>query len=453
MDQEIDLRPYIQALARQWWLIVGLVMALCVLVVVSTSLSPRQAQARGDLLVIPQSSQLTLDPRFTERDATMVTNSANQRQALIDLASSSALEARVAQALGLSSYRSGELLAKIEVTASSDLIQILASAPTEAEATQLAEAWTQSYEALVNELFSGSNPAAQQIDEQITSAQQRFDVTQTELDSFYASGALVQAQQQAQRLGGLLGGGVEAQVRLYSEYLTRTQELNLILEDARALQAQAKAGAPSDLAASLSSLAVRARLAGAEQLPVQLSFDSAESFAQGQGAADLASFVTVLEGERDRMVGQADVLAKALAAGDGSSVGLPDDLRARYEEELSRARGALARAEGQEALLLQRRTVALSSLQVLQTKRDEGQIAQAAPAVSVRFVGVATVPPRSLVASLVLNLGVAVVAGLFLSIAWIIGREVVRRAGPAASKGRPTPTTGERQADHPISSD
>lgn len=449
MEQEIDLRPYLQALMRRWRLIMGLIVTLSVLAAIWTMTTPRQVQARGDLLIIPKSSQLTLDPRFTEGDSVMLTNAVYQRQALVDLATSTTLEARVAEHLGLDSYQPGMLLGEIEVKATSDLLQIIASATTPAEATRLAETWTTEYERLINELFNAASPLTSQLDDQITGAQQRFDETQGALNDFYASGDLVRADQQVQRLDGLLNGGTEAQVRLYTEYLTRTQELNLILEDARSLQAQYAAEESPDLAAGLSALAVRARLAGAEQLPVQLSFDSAESFAQGQATgAELTSFVTVLEQERDRMIGQADALARALAAGDGTSVGLSDNLRASYETELAKAQGALARAEGQEELLIQRRDVALASLKALQSRRDESQISQAAPEVSVRFVGASGIPPRALATSLTINVAVAAILGLMIAIVLIIGLELWQRARSDRST-TPAPKPGER----PVSSD
>ena len=438
MEQEIDLRPYFQAIIRQWRLIVGLMVLLGALAAGWTMLTPRSAQARSDLLVIAQGTQLTLDPRFAQRDATMLTNSVNQRQAMIDLASSSALEARVAQTLNLPTYRAGDLVGKIKVTATSDLIQIGVTDTTSDGALQLAEAWARSYTVLVNDLFSGGSPATQQIDEQLVGAQQRFDDAQTALTTFYASGELVRIRQQVARLDGLLNGGVAAQVNLYTGYLARTQELNLILANARVLQAANEGVATGDLNASLAALAVRARLAGAT-LPVQLTFANAESFAQGQASTtDLTHFMTVLESEHTRMVGQAAAMARDLAASDGSAVGFPPDVRTRYEGELATARGALAHAEGQESLLLQRRTVSLSSLQLLQTKRDEGQIAQAAPEVSVRFVGVATVASRSLTSSLGLNFVVGSLIGLMLAIAWIVGREIVRRVSAPTGESAAT---------------
>lgn len=452
MEQEIDLRPYIQAFFRQWRLILGLVAAFCILAVIVTLLLPRQAKARGDVLVVARTSQLALDSRFAERDATMVTNATNQRQALIDLASSPELETRVAAEIFQDDgYAPGQLRNAVSVTARSDLLQFEASAETSSQALELVEAWARHYEALVNEVYTRASIEDRNLESQIADAQARYDETKAALAAFYGAGDLVRAEQQVIRLEGLLKGGSEAQLSLYTSYLTRTQELSLILEDARALQAQYEEG-DADLGASLAALVVRARLAGGEQLPVQLSFESAESFAQGQAAAaDLERFIEVLEGERERMVAQAEALAGALAMGDTSAIGLPPELRQSYEAELSAARAALAEARGQETLLLQRQSVALKSLEVLQAKRDETQIAQAVPDISVRYVGKALVPPRSITTSLVLNLVVAGVLGLVLGSALVIGRTVMNHQSRPETAG--AAPRGDRAAEQTLASD
>lgn len=436
MDAEIDLSPYLRAITRRWLLILALVVVLVLIAGVVTFAAPRPAYARADVFIFPRNPEVSLDPRFADRDANFVTNQTLQRQALIELSRSGTIEARVASRMGMTSHQPGALLGRIEVAASSDLLYFVASGPTETDAIALAEAWAFAYQELVGELYSGAESQIRQIEVDLAEANQRFDEVQVEIDSFYADGELVRAEQQLLRLEGLLDGGAEAQVSLYTNYLTRTRELSLILEDARALQAQYEGGRQPDLGASLAALAVRARLAGGEQLPVQLSFASVESFTQGQVAdADLARFVAVLATERDRIVAEADALAQDLAAGDTSAVGLPAEVRARYEEELATARGALARAEGEEEFLLQRRTLALTSLQVLQSRADELRIDQSQVQVGLRVVGVAPEPPRSRTLALVLNLGAAALVGLVLGTIIALMLELLqRRRGPASAQ-------------------
>jgi capsular polysaccharide biosynthesis protein len=438
MEEELDLRPYVGAIARRWGLVLSIVCILAAVACIVALSVPRPNRAQADLFIVPRNPAVSLDPRFADRDATMFTNQIAQRQALISLGTSAALEARVAERLG---SEPGTLLSQVSVLAPNDIVSITVSAPTQEEATTLAEAWAAEYQALVGELYSGADAQIKQIDADLDEALQQFDGVQAELDTFYADGELVRAEQQVLRLEGLLEGGAEAQVSLYTNYLTRTQELSLILEDARSLQAQYEAGNAADLSAAVAALAVRARVAGGEQLPVQLNFDSAEAFAQGQSVSgDLERFVTVLEAERDRMIAEADALASDLAAGNTAAVGLPADARASYEEELAAAKGALARAEGQEQLLLQRRTQALTSLEVLQSRADELRIAQSQSQVSLRLVGVAPEEPRSLVASLLLSLVVATVAGLVIGVMIALALELLqRRRSSAATKAPPTP--------------
>lgn len=446
MEQEIDLRPYVHAVARQWRLILGVALVAAMVAAAITMALPRPAVARGDVLVIARTSQLTLDPRFVDRDATMITNTGFQRQALIDLASSSALEARVAEQLGLSSYRTGELLGRVSISSRSDLLRVEASAATPEEARRLADAWGSAYEAFVDEVYGTSVNAFPE--DPLDQAQQSYTEAQSALSSFYTSGELVRAQQAVIRAAGVLTGSVAAQMSLYTGYLTRTQELNLILEDARALQAQYEAGG-ADPGASLAALVVRARLAGADRLPVVVNIDSAATSAVSQ--ADLADFVRILEAERDRRVAEVQALAAALAAGDGTAVGLPSDVRARYETDLAAAWAALSQAEAQERRLLLERDVALRALEVLQAKRNERQVDQAVPEVSVRFVGAAVQPPRSVLVPMIVNgVAAAAVSSAFV-VAFVIGRELLRqtsapRAGALASPERAA-------ADKPVATD
>lgn len=445
MEQEIDLRPYIQAVLRQWLLLVGVMLVFAMTAAFLTLSRPSVAKARGDVLVVGRTAQVTFDDRFVERDATMFTGPTSQRQALIDLASSPELEARVAEQLGLASYETGSLLARVTVTSRSDLLLVEASAPTPDEAKRLAETWARSYEALVNEIYATDSPAG--LDSQIDEARQRYDQAQAALSTFYAAGDLVRAQQSVIRAQGILTGSLQAQVGLYTGYLSRTQELNLILEDARTLQAQYEDGG-ADLGANLAALVVRARLAGAETLPIQLSLGSAEAVAASQ--ADLAEFIRVLTTQRDRMVSQSEGLASEIAAGSSPAVGLSPDARARYEADLAAAQSALSQAESQEKRLLLERETALGAIEVLQARKNDLSIGQAAPEVSVRFIGAAIQPPASVRTQLLVNVAVAVVAGLMLTIALIVVRELLRRL---AAPGEDARANSERAGKRPVATD
>lgn len=454
MEHEIDLRPYLYALLRGWKLIVGLVAVAVAAAVVLTILQPTRHQASAQLLVVPATSQVSLDARFTTRDATLLTNAGLQRQALIDLATSPVLEARVAEALGVSGYEPGSLVGRMSVVAASDLIRITVADANPSEAAQLAETWARTYETLVNELYTGSVAQEEQIATQLQEAEQRYDQAQQSLDQFLAEGGLVAADQEVLRLEGLLAVARDAQQVLYSDYLKRTRELNLILEDARILREQAASGDSSALADGLGSLVLRARLAG-DSIPIQLNLSELEGLGQTRESilADLEQFIAVLQRERDRIVAEAERLGTAIASGQGSADGFSPEVLASYERELAAARGELERLTARKTFLTQRRDIALASLEVLQRKSDELQIAQTTSQVNVRYVGSGLVPPVSLARSLVVSVVLAGVLATALSVAVVVARELLQRSRAGVAGVGVQGPQADRPTDQPAGTD
>ncbi|NJM08354.1 hypothetical protein HC891_22490 [Candidatus Gracilibacteria bacterium] len=150
MEQEIDLRPYIAALLRRWKLIVALASLSTVAAIVFTLLQPRLPTATAEAIIIPTSSRITLDERFVTGEAPAQSSVALQRQALLGLARSHTIEARVLEQLPASmrpaNYEPGLLLEQMNVRTEGDLMRFSASAATAAEALALAEAWGKSYD-------------------------------------------------------------------------------------------------------------------------------------------------------------------------------------------------------------------------------------------------------------------------------------------------------------------
>jgi capsular polysaccharide biosynthesis protein len=439
MEQEIDLRPYFWALLRGWKLILGVVLIAIIAAAGLMLLQPTAYQAEAQILVAPTTSQVSLDPRFETRDSSIATNAVYQRQALIDIATSPVLESRVANELGLSTALPGSLLSRIEVTSASDLITIVATDEDPAAAAALADAWARNYEQLVNELYTGVAAQSQQLSDQLVAAQERYDAAQSELEGFLSEGGTVGAFQEVQRLSSVLDVSSDAQEMLYTQYMSRTQELSLILEDARTLRAQASSDAA--LADSLASLSLRSRVAGGAQLPVELRFDNTDAFSQTREAtqADLDQLIGVLEQERDRVAGEAEVLGVAVAAGDSSAVGLPMEARNSYERDLAAAQSRLEQLQARERLLTQRRDIAFTSLEVLQRRSDELLLAQVTPEISVRYAGSGIPQQASRARGLVIS---AILAGGFafvLSAAVVLALTVWRGVRSEASARAATP--------------
>jgi len=428
MDDEIDFRPYLGALMRRWKLLVGLACAVGLAAALVSLLLPRESAATASILIVPSTSQIALDPRFVTRDATLLTNAANQRQALLGLATSTTLEQRVAAEIGQAAgIPAGELAAHISVDTDGDLIQITANAPADADAVALAEAWGRSYERLVAEAYSRDIAGLALLDEQLNAAQERYNTAQQSLEQFLGRSEIVEVQQEIKSVEGLLDGSVESGLALYTDYLSRTRDLELILVDARAVRAQMAEGQADELANRLAVLALRARLSGGAA-PVQLQISDADAVALDSetAQADVEGLIVVLEEQRERLGDEAAKLAGALADRDTGIGGLDGPARKRYEEELAALRGRLAQIQGRQQELEQTRDVALSSLEVLQRKRDEQQIAETSPLVSVRYLSATVAPPASALAQVALRGVAGGMVGVFIGIALALWLDVLR---------------------------
>jgi uncharacterized protein involved in exopolysaccharide biosynthesis len=148
--EEIDLKPYVFAVLRHWRLIAaaGIVGAL-VAALVSVSLPKTYTATASVLVAIRQTeSQVGLNQTVLEIETI---DPSTRRQGLIVLAQSEAIEARLDPAalaqIVERNYKPGMLIDRdqVEVRASGDMIQILATADTPVKAQALANLWTTTF--------------------------------------------------------------------------------------------------------------------------------------------------------------------------------------------------------------------------------------------------------------------------------------------------------------------
>jgi hypothetical protein len=441
MEQELDLRPYVTALLRRWRLILGVIAVGAIAAALLTLLQPPMHRARASVLIDPVTSQVVLDPRFTERDAFQVTNGATRRQALIALATSPVLEGRVNTALGEDAVEPGDLLDQISVTADSDLLAITATNSNAEEALRLAELWGQAYADLVAELYGNSQFGFEQVNAELEDAQARYEEAKRAYEAFLAEGEITRAAGEVARLQGLLETSRDAHARLYTEQVSRTQELNLLLNDVQLLQTQIESGNTSSAADGLAALALRLRAADGGRLPLDLSVSPETLQTSNEAlASDLERLFATLERERDRLERENAQVAAAIATGDNSAVGVDPQARLQFETSLSTAGATLARLRAEQNVLSQTMALSLNTLAVLQAKSEEEAIGEATTNVNIRYLGAGPVAAPSLLSRMLLNVAIAIVLAGFFAVAFLIVQEIVRQqrrdlAGLAAPPG------------------
>lgn len=444
MEDEIDLRPWLLAVLRRWRLVAGLSVLLALLATSVAFMQPRSSEASAEVLIVPTSAQITLDQRFVSRDATMLTNTTFQRQTLIGLATSSELARRViTESKGIAAPTPTQLealLGRIRVSTQGDILRITASGNNEAEALELAEDWGRSYERLIIETFSRDDLLTTLVSEQIDTAQQRYETEQVALEAFYAQGRNLEIERQIRSLQGLIDGSLEAERTLYQIYTRRTQELELILQDAATLREQLLTNTSDELASALTMLALRARANGVSELPLQLSLATASELGTVPVTlSDLDDLIVVLREQRDRLAQEATRIAAAIGSGETGLTGLDSTAVNQYQAQLAELKRASEQLRAEERQLIQRRDTAVASVDLLQRKFEEQRIAELTPQISVRMFSSSVERPSSVLTQLVLY----GTAGLLIGI--IIG-SIVALALEFASMRQPRPTVSTAPA-------
>lgn len=454
MEEEIDLRPYVVALIRQWRTIAIIVVAAAIgAAALALALAPSYT-ASADVLILPSRSQLTFDPRFVTSNTVLGTDVVSRREALIAMASSIALEDQVRPKLPASlstvAERPGALADSIRVNVNGDLLHFEASAKDPQGAQALADTWARAYVQSVNSLYAADANLLKQLETEVTQAQERYRGSQQEVETFVGTSAIVQISQQISMTVDLLNESRQGSQMLYAQYLTQARDLEAVLRDAETLRQQVASGQTEGLANSLASLAIRARAAGEVQLPIDLRFDNPGSLTDTASVtpADLDALITVLRQRHDVLMEESLKLAQALSDDKSSDGGLSPELRGTYEKRLTALNQQYEQQTAQLKALQQKRDLAFDSLSILQRKLDEQRVALGAPEVQVRFVSTAIEPETSAVSRAAIYAILASVVALLLCIFILLGQMIVR---PWLATNPPQPRS-ERPLDQPTTS-
>lgn len=203
LDDEIDLRQYIEVLIRWWREILLIAFGFAVLAglaVLALRLLPPKYEASAEVAIVRVQSDVTFDEKFTTTsDAQTTTATGNARRgALVNLVKSEAIAQKVIEQLGeelLPDERDARALIENTTVNSagtgasknsdSDLIQIVVQASSAEKAAKMATAWAAIFVKEANSVY-GQTP-----DELLTSvktaqieAGHNYETRQAELVAF-----------------------------------------------------------------------------------------------------------------------------------------------------------------------------------------------------------------------------------------------------------------------------
>jgi capsular polysaccharide biosynthesis protein len=215
-DDEIDLRPILEALLR-WWreiVLIAFVFALLAgLAILALRLLPPSYEASADVAIVRVQSDVTFDERFTtksDEQQSTTNNTGARRGALIGLAMSPSIAQKVIEQLGdqlkPEQRDAQQLLEAVAVSsnvgganrnADSDLIRITVEADSSEKAAQMATTWAQIFVQEANTVY-GQTPDALivSIEVEEVSARELYLTAQAALEEFTTANRADELQRQ-----------------------------------------------------------------------------------------------------------------------------------------------------------------------------------------------------------------------------------------------------------------
>jgi capsular polysaccharide biosynthesis protein len=255
-DDEIDLRPYINAILQNWWKIGLLAIAFSVFVFIFTRLGAPSYQATATILVPRSQSQLSIAEQFP----TIVDSgdSKSRMNAYLVIAQSAAIAKQTYQALADTFPEESvgkNLNINVEITNNGDAILITATAPSAQLAADIANEWANQTVQAINLAYSGEQPL-EEIQLQITAAATKYQNSQTELETLIQSSSVVELQSALRLAETTLSSYITDQTWQLDHQYQRKHQLTQISDQANILKAQIEDGNASNAGDAGDALAV-----------------------------------------------------------------------------------------------------------------------------------------------------------------------------------------------------
>jgi capsular polysaccharide biosynthesis protein len=249
-DQEIDLRPYIEAVLSKWYWIVGLGLLAGLLVYGAISLLVAPTYQATALVSITEPRQrVQFDPRIVSVEENQPLRAYPEIAVSDDLLAT--LQEQVPEAR---SFTLQQLRALLKASPGNDpsLLKLSARNREPQTAAAIANGWAELFVAWANTTYGDSS------EEQLIFFEQRLQYAEEELGR--ANTELIQYQ--AKNRSVILENKLEALKQAHADLLAKQGEIDLILQDIDSLQALDTSGSSVSTSDQFTSLILRLRAYG-----------------------------------------------------------------------------------------------------------------------------------------------------------------------------------------------
>ena len=451
MEEEIDLREYINVIVRRWKWIIGITLAAVVTAaIVSFLLLAPVYEAKAGVVIVKSKSEVTFEPKYrtlTEEELGSVGIDINaRRKALEALVKSSSVASEVIAKLGASlepEERGVEALLEIvETESNGDLIGIKVEGEDPSKIAAIANAWGEAYEKYVNELYSGRAQSPANIQAQVAEAEDSYQKAEEALTQFLGDNRIDELNREIQAKQKLITNYKDAQTttqaaavskqletkrQVLADYYADLIQLEQLLADARALHSQLQdkvASSSAEMGDALAVMFLRAKAsASSASMPVQLqiSLQEGTGATADQQAEDVKALIAVLEARQEETQAHIDGFSsQLLVSTEYELVASADDpinrLISQYSREVLELQVQLERENARKRELTQDRDLAWETYQTLARKEAEVGVAVQVTDTEVRFAVPAVEPKEPVAPKKVLNIAIAGVLGLMVGV-------------------------------------
>jgi uncharacterized protein involved in exopolysaccharide biosynthesis len=442
-EDEIDLRPYILALIKGWWRIALIAIVIASVTLAFTISQPRTYQATATVILTRSQLRLSLAEQFpTVSDSR---DDPSRKDAFLAIARSSSLAQKIYNYLGeqaQANYDSfASLKESVEINSVGDAIQITAEAKNPTLAAEIANSWAQETNQAINLAYSGEQPLSE-IQNQISSAKQVYQDTQSDLGSFIQNNKIALIENQITEARTLLSTITQDRTNLIHFYNNRKLLMNQLKFEAEALKQQINRGSQSSAGDTGIALAILIANANtfAHETGVNFDFQIADLNAIRDSKfayeADLDLLIQQAEEEILKADDQLTRLSQEVALGETSN------LAEETAIQLQKLEAQLESEHSRQQELTSGRDLAWEAYQALLEKETEIKTASQAN-VEVAIASQAVPPeeptPRNTITKTIIAGGL----GVFLGTFWILGREWWRSSGLNSASNNKTTNISE----------
>jgi uncharacterized protein involved in exopolysaccharide biosynthesis len=339
-DDEIDLRPYILTLMRNWWQVALLAILVAVAAFGFSRMLPLQYESTASILLTRTRAELTLAQQFPTITEPIDTRS--RMDALLAIIYSDALavatQLELISEITLDINDVQEFKELVSVSSNGDVITITAKSDDPQLAADIANTWARQAVAAINQAYSSEQPLSE-IQAQLVTAQDQYEISQENLASFIQDNRIVlltQRLNETQRLFSQLGEERAGQISFLAQRKQAMRELEIRAE---ALQEQLQSDSQSSAAELGDALAVMKLRANAllvtlppttGELPViqtdpdrgltfNIQIDEFSSFLETPQdyISDLETIIRIAQSEQVRIQAEIDLLSHQVLEGSG----------------------------------------------------------------------------------------------------------------------------------------